>query len=216
MQDGQDTLSYSECVDVVYGAGLTTVRGEMQFPSENIVQGEPAPGAGSATVGSDFLHRGDPSDDNLQNTVAGRPTAPKTARTEAAPDTVSVQEGSPLTAQLSQNGTVQRKLLFVKPVPRPLMEIAAPNTKLQDAVTQSRKTATPASRKSARIASRGANTQTIEEQATALLMKKSGFLQQGKTPDPKTSEKFRDQFVVPLEQQVVGELREAFGLGDGL
>lgn len=88
MQDGQDTLSYSECVDAVYGAGLTTVGGEMQFPSENTVQGEPAPGASSATVGSDFLHPGDPSDDYLQNTVAGRPTAPKTARTEAAPDTV--------------------------------------------------------------------------------------------------------------------------------
>lgn len=41
----------------------------------------------------------------------------------------------------------------------------------------------------------------MEEQATMLLMKKCGTLEQGKTADAADHNKFREQFVGPLKKE---------------
>lgn len=84
---------------------------------------------------------------------------------------------------------VQRKLTFAKKLSDPIL----PSTRPQQAPET-----TPSSRKSARIANKGKTTLTMEEQATALLMKKTGFLKGNKAPDSATQLKFSTQFVFNL------------------
>lgn len=105
--------------------------------------------------------------------------------------------GDKISSQLKPDN-VQRKLLFSKEVQGPLMEEPVKAPKQKQPVVPAGQIATPVSRKSARIASKGPSAMTMEEHATALLIKKSGFLQQKKMPDPITVGKFREQFATPM------------------
>lgn len=56
---------------------------------------------------------------------------------------------------------------------------------------------------------------TMEEQATALLMKKSGCLEENEVPNVAVKTKFTTQFVQKLRDPIVGGFREMFGLDEG-
>lgn len=116
----------------------------------------------------------------------------------------------------------QKKTVFTKQLQPPVLLLSDAYPKAKTATTDralkpsNLNSRTPSSRKSARIASKGKNDMTMEEQATALLMKKCGLLQENKLPDSPTRTKFSTQFTEPIEQETVGNLREAFGLADDL
>jgi len=52
----------------------------------------------------------------------------------------------------------------------------------------------------------------MEQQATALLMKKCGTLNEDGVPDQTTMAQFTTQFVAPLVDDTVSNYREVFGL----
>ncbi|CAN6381723.1 unnamed protein product [Urochloa humidicola] len=56
---------------------------------------------------------------------------------------------------------------------------------------------------------------SVPDQATALLMKKSGIIEGDEVPSEEAQAKFREQFIDPLQTTVVGDLRDTFGLSDG-
>jgi len=70
-------------------------------------------------------------------------------------------------------------------------------------------------KRSMRLANKPPSNLSVEEQAIALLMKKSGILESVKAPTVTELQQFHTQFVDPMEGQVVGGMREAFGLPDG-
>lgn len=55
---------------------------------------------------------------------------------------------------------------------------------------------------------------SLNDQATALLMRSSGLLGENEAPIELTSTTFRKQFVSPLQEKTVGGLRGTFGLAD--
>ena len=56
----------------------------------------------------------------------------------------------------------------------------------------------------------------MEEQATALLMKKSSFLERAQKPGHWAAEDIGNKFAVPLPDEEVTEYREIFGLSCGV
>lgn len=123
-----------------------------------------------------------------------------------------LQSGGPIT---------QKKISFAKKLtdsllPQPELTVAKGKAvRNTDNNLQHSKKETPASRKSARIASKKKPDLTMEEQATALLMRKCGLLDENKIPNSETHNKFRAHFIEPLEQQTVGNVRETFGISEG-
>jgi hypothetical protein len=52
----------------------------------------------------------------------------------------------------------------------------------------------------------------MEQQATALLMKKCGLLEEKEVMEPAKEEKFRTQFVAPMQDDSATNYRDMFGL----
>jgi hypothetical protein len=69
-------------------------------------------------------------------------------------------------------------------------------------------------RQSARIASKPKTNLTMEEQATALLIKRSGVLFSGNTPNHVVQDEFMGQFTEPLKNTAMGGFKELFGIPD--
>jgi hypothetical protein len=65
---------------------------------------------------------------------------------------------------------------------------------------------------SARLAAKPKTNLTMEEQATALLKKKSGVLFTGAAPNNAAHAEFRGKFTEPLKHDAVGGFNEMFGL----
>lgn len=70
-------------------------------------------------------------------------------------------------------------------------------------------------RRSSRLANKPSSGLSVEEQATALLIKKCGITVSSKSPSVAEQNKFHTTFVGPMEDSVVGGMREAFGLPEG-
>jgi len=54
----------------------------------------------------------------------------------------------------------------------------------------------------------------MEEQATALLIKRSGVLFSGNTPNHVVQDEFMGQFTEPLKNTAMGGFKELFGIPD--
>uniref|UniRef100_A0A0A9CBA9 Uncharacterized protein n=1 Tax=Arundo donax TaxID=35708 RepID=A0A0A9CBA9_ARUDO len=67
-------------------------------------------------------------------------------------------------------------------------------------------------RKSARLASKPKTRLTVEQQATALLIKKTGFLSQDEELDANAHSRFRAQFTQPLSSKTIKNYRIMFGM----
>ena len=72
--------------------------------------------------------------------------------------------------------------------------------------------ATNSKRRSERLANKPKTGLTIEEQATQLLIKKSGVLDMEMESTQTAKEKFITQFTAPLMNPTVGGFRDCFGL----
>jgi hypothetical protein len=73
-------------------------------------------------------------------------------------------------------------------------------------------TSLQASRRSTRLANRPASDLTMEEQATALLIKRSSFLDCKQMASPNCAEVFCSKFADPMPDDTVGGYREFFGI----
>jgi hypothetical protein len=70
----------------------------------------------------------------------------------------------------------------------------------------------PKSRKSTRLANRSTRDMTMEEQATALLMKKCNFLEKKQQPDDQAKIMFCSLFANPMPRKEVTQYRTMFNL----
>ena len=70
-------------------------------------------------------------------------------------------------------------------------------------------------RRSVRLASKLTSGLTVEEQATALLLKKCGVSVAASIPTTAEQIQFHQTFLGPLQHEVLGDMREAFGLPEG-
>lgn len=73
---------------------------------------------------------------------------------------------------------------------------------------------TRSERRSSRLANKPRSNLSVEEQATALLIKKCGLAENITTPTAADQNKLHTQFVGPLEANVVGGMRDMFGLSE--
>jgi len=140
------------------------------------------------------------------------------------PDVAGLDNVGPMGDLAVQGGQPSKTLArFVMPVKKPVLQTPT----LKKKAASARKTAKGSSdkgkksasemkaeRRSVRIANRPNSNLTVEEQATALLIKKSG-ISGGGAPCAADLNKFHTQFVDPLEGNIVGEMRETFGLPEG-
>lgn len=69
-------------------------------------------------------------------------------------------------------------------------------------------------RHSIRLANKPKTNLTMEEQATALLMKKSGVLFEGPKPDEAAKAEFGEQFITSLQDGPIDDYNDLFGLDD--
>ena len=105
--------------------------------------------------------------------------------------------------------SLERNGLFIAKLPESLLAtpIVTKNSNNSDSDT------IPASvRRSTRIANRTKSDLTMEQQATVLLMRKCGVLQQDQQPDQEAKEHFSGQFSEPMVPDTVINYREVFGL----
>ena len=66
-----------------------------------------------------------------------------------------------------------------------------------------------------RLASKPTSGLTVEEQATAFLLKKCGVSVAASIPTTAEQNQFHQTFLGPLQHEVLGDMREAFGLPEG-
>jgi len=107
---------------------------------------------------------------------------------------------------------------YMKPISDPLLSTPVKMSTSKTASTNktAKEDGTVAkSRKSTRLANRATSEMTMEEQATALLMKKCNFLEKKQKPDEQAKEVFCNTFITPLPQSEVTEYRTLFNLEDG-
>lgn len=105
-----------------------------------------------------------------------------------------------------------KEISLLMPIEAPLLP--APQPKIRGVALKKDKGQQESVRHSARIASKPKSNLTMEEQATALLIKKSGVLVSGIAPDHAAHAEFREQFTEPLKETAVGGFRELFGIPD--
>ncbi|RLN25489.1 hypothetical protein C2845_PM07G06020 [Panicum miliaceum] len=105
----------------------------------------------------------------------------------------------------------QKQPLYTKKIHGALLCTPA---KLVTTKSTGKKGGTPlqASRKSTRLANRPASDLTMKEQATALLIKKSSFLDCKQMASPNCAEVFCSKFADPMPDDTVGGYREVFGI----
>ena len=107
---------------------------------------------------------------------------------------------------------IAMKLLYTKTMTTPLLN--TPAQKAGQPISENN-TRQETKRRSTRLASRPKSDLTIEQQATALLMKKCGTFGEEGEPNQATREDFTAQFVAPLEKDAVSHYRDVFGLPEG-
>ena len=129
-----------------------------------------------------------------------------------------VQEGDTELVQARSRGTGSRppytKMLNAPLLTTPYKCNGGGGDRLGDA-SNKKEAALQASRKSTRLANRPATTMTIEEQATALLMKKTAFLANAQPSGTWGATEIGNKFVEPLPDEEVTEYRDIFGLSMG-
>ncbi|KAG2624172.1 hypothetical protein PVAP13_3KG109800 [Panicum virgatum] len=109
---------------------------------------------------------------------------------------------------------------FAVAIKQPLLQTPAKNIKSRTVLMQSAEDNLAASdkkseRRSKRLANRPPSNLTVEQQATALLVRKSGILGPTKMPTAAEQNRFHTQFVENLEGEVVHGMRDMFGLPEG-
>jgi hypothetical protein len=97
-------------------------------------------------------------------------------------------------------------MIFTKKLNQSVLVTPAPKEK-EAIVTSEQK-----ERRSICLANEPKTALNMEQQATALLMKKCGILKETEAPDQGKEEAFRKQFVDPIQDDTVTSYREAFGL----
>ncbi|WVZ95314.1 hypothetical protein U9M48_041096 [Paspalum notatum var. saurae] len=97
--------------------------------------------------------------------------------------------------------------------PVPAAVLPTPPAKPSKCSRVSNKNAKP-TRSSARLASKPKTNLTMEEQATALLMKRSGIISEQAIPDEQDHSSFRALFVNHLNGETVDSYRDLFSLGE--
>jgi len=106
-------------------------------------------------------------------------------------------------------GVCATKYMFTKPVDNPIL--ATPKLLERD-IDQDSTTIQQTKRRSTRLAKRPNSDLPVEQQATALLMKKCGLLQHNQKPSQAAREQFQTQFVNPMVDETIRSYRETFDL----
>lgn len=101
------------------------------------------------------------------------------------------------------------KLFYTKKVVKPILGTPASKNAGPASEISNQK---DSKRRSTRIASKPKSDLTMEQQATALLMRKCGVLAEGATPDKATEAAFQTRFVEPMVTDTISSYRETFGL----
>ena len=98
------------------------------------------------------------------------------------------------------------EMIFTKKLNQSVLVTPAPKEK-ETTVTSEQK-----ERRSILLANKPKSALNMEQQATALLMKKCGLLKETEALDQGKEEEFRNQFVDPIQEGTVTSYWEAFGL----
>ena len=117
-----------------------------------------------------------------------------------------------------------RLLHFFVPIKRPVLQTPVAKLRATSAAKKRMDTLIPqkenlgsttrSERRSLRLANKPRSNLSVEEQATALLIKKCGLAENITTPTAADQNKLHTQFVGPLEANVVGGMRDMFGLSE--
>ena len=120
----------------------------------------------------------------------------------AGPREASEQQGDVV---YTDGDEQQGKLIYTKKIRKSLLETLVQKVKETLESTQKE-------RRSTRLASKPKSALNMEQQATTLLMKKCGLLQEKEALNQAKEEEFRAKFVQPMEDNMVTNYRDTFGL----
>lgn len=131
----------------------------------------------------------------------------------------------PTSPAVGEAATDSNRLLhFSVPIKRPVLQTPVAKLRATSAAKKRMDTLIPqkenlgsttrSERRSSRLANKPRSNLSVEEQATALLIKKCGLAENITTPTVANQNKLHTQFVGPLEANVVGGLRDMFGLSE--